>query len=99
MDFRVAVRPHMQELADHIPAVCGMTIRDRADMVYIEHAVGHRAASVNSGLGARIPIGNTASGRAYAAALSAADREQFLADLEQQDREQDRKSTRLNSSH
>src|SRR3546814_10342768 len=69
----------LQELADHIPAVCGMTIRDRADMVYIEHAVGHRAASVNSGLGARIPIGNTASGRAYAAALSAADREQILA--------------------
>src|SRR3546814_5478140 len=65
-----------------------MPIRYRADMVYIEHAVGHRAAAVNSGLGARIPIGNTASGRAYAAALSAADREQFLADLEQQDREQ-----------
>lgn len=88
MDFRVAVRPLMQELADGIPAVCGMTIRDRADMVYIEHAVGHRAAAVNSALGARIPIGETASGRAYAAALPPAEREQFLADLEQQDREQ-----------
>ena len=88
MDFRVAVRPHLQELADHIPAVCGMTIRDRADMVYIEHAIGHRAASVNSALGARIPIGATAAGRAYAAALAPAEREALLCDLRHQDREQ-----------
>lgn len=88
MDFRIAVRPHLQELADHVPAVCGMTIRDRADMVYIEHAVGHRAVSVNSALGARIPIGTTAAGRAYAAALGPAERAALLAELERQDREQ-----------
>lgn len=88
MDFRVAVRPHLQDLADHIPAVCGMTIRDRADMVYIEHAVGHRAASVNSALGARIPIGVTAAGRAYAAALSAPERAALLCELKRQDGEQ-----------
>src|SRR3546814_12082098 len=44
--------------------------------------------SVAIGRGRRFPIGNTASGRAYAAARSAADREQVLAGVEQQDLEQ-----------
>ncbi|MFN4089560.1 MAG: IclR family transcriptional regulator [Alphaproteobacteria bacterium] len=88
MDFRVAVRPYLQDLADWVPAVCGMTIRDRADMVYIEHAIGHRAVSVNSSLGARIPIGATAAGRAYAAALGPTERAALLCDLKRHDPEQ-----------
>lgn len=78
MDIRRAARPHMQELADYTDASVSLGSRDRLSLVYIENCRGNGTLTLRLDVGSRIPIGSTAMGRAFLAAISEQERSYLL---------------------
>lgn len=78
MDIRERARPLMQEVADHSKVSVALGTRDRLDMVYIERCRGAAAVTLLLDIGSRLPIGTSAMGRAYLAALPVRERENLL---------------------
>jgi DNA-binding IclR family transcriptional regulator len=85
MDLRQLARPLMQELAAFSGASVSLGARDRLSMIYVEHCRGPSALTLSMDVGARIPLAASAIGRAYLAAIGAAERQQILADVRQHD--------------
>lgn len=82
LDLRSLVRPVMQDLAERVPGTVGLTVRDGADMVFLEYARSARAVGLFSVVGTRVSLPLSAAGRAYVAALPAAQRAILLAELD-----------------
>ncbi len=69
MRIRQIARPYMQELAKYTGASVALGSRDRLNLIYIEHCRSDASMMLRLDLGARIPIGTTAMGRALLAAM------------------------------
>ncbi len=78
MRIRQIARGSMQALADYADASVALGTRDRLDIIYVEHCRSRRGVMLRLGLGSRIPIANTAMGRALIAGLPEAERDWLL---------------------
>ncbi|MFV0280420.1 MAG: IclR family transcriptional regulator [Rhodoblastus sp.] len=74
LDVRRVARPFMQELADECGAAVALGARDRLDMLYLENCEGQNIVALRVTVGSRIPLGVSAMGRAYLAALTERER-------------------------
>lgn len=81
MDIRKRARPLMQRLANTANGAVALGSRDRLSMVYLENCRGPGALTLRLDVGSRIPIGTTAMGRAFLAALPEDERGYLLAHL------------------
>lgn len=81
LDVRSVARPLMQRLADGLPATVSLGAPDPSSqhMVYLEVCQGEgQMFRISMEVGARVPHGWTAMGRAYLAALAPEEREERL---------------------
>ncbi|HVW70627.1 MAG TPA: IclR family transcriptional regulator [Steroidobacteraceae bacterium] len=82
LDIRKLARPLMQDLAEFSRCLISLSSRDRLSMVYVEVARSSEAAvTLSLDTGSRIQIANTAAGRAFLTAISAAQREHILEEI------------------
>lgn len=79
--LRVA-RPFMQALREESGASVALGTRDRLEMVYFENLFGKATTGLRLAVGTRLPIGTTAMGRTYLAALSPGERSYLMKHLE-----------------
>jgi len=82
---RQLARTHMQELADYASAVVALGTRDRLDLIYLELARSKRGAMLRLIQGSRLPIANTAMGRALIAGMPEAERSWLLGYIKRQE--------------
>ncbi|MDP3169369.1 MAG: IclR family transcriptional regulator [Polaromonas sp.] len=78
MDMRQIARPLMQDLADSSQAMVSLGIRDRLSMIYVENCRSESALTLSLDVGSRIPVAQTAMGRAYLAGCSDAERSDLM---------------------
>jgi DNA-binding IclR family transcriptional regulator len=78
LDIRKLARPQMQELAEFSRCLVSLCSRDRLSMVYVDVARSSAAVTLSLDTGARIQIANSASGRAYLAAISEEERQEIM---------------------
>jgi DNA-binding IclR family transcriptional regulator len=78
LDIRKLARPRMQELAEFSGCLVSLCSRDRLSMVYVEVARSSAAVTLSLDTGTRIQIANSASGRAFLAAIEAEEREEIM---------------------
>lgn len=78
LDVRRVARNLMQELADACGASVGLGARDRLNMLYVENCEGRNVVALRVAAGSRIPLGQSAMGRAYIAGLSDKERTPLL---------------------
>ncbi|HVL77640.1 MAG TPA: IclR family transcriptional regulator [Noviherbaspirillum sp.] len=78
LDIRQYARPYMQELADFTHATVSLGMRDRLSMIYVENCRSQSALTLRLDVGARIPIAQTAMGRAYLAVCPVSERNDIL---------------------
>ncbi|MGJ3264878.1 MAG: IclR family transcriptional regulator [Salinarimonas sp.] len=79
LQVRERARPLMQALADEVDASVSLGSRDRLSMVYVETCRGPGHITLRLDVGDRVPLGRTAMGRAFLAALPEPERA-FLLD-------------------
>jgi DNA-binding IclR family transcriptional regulator len=82
---RQLARTYMQELADYASAVVALGTRDRLDLIYLELARSKRGAMLRLMQGSRLPIANTAMGRALIAGMPEAERTWLLGYIKRQE--------------
>ena len=87
MDVRKIARPLMQALAEHTQASVNFGVRDRLNMVYIDTYRNASTYSVQLDVGSQISMGTTSMGRAYLAALPGEKREELMAEIRLNDKE------------
>jgi len=82
LDVRAIARPAMQTLADRFGGSTYLAVRDGLELVLVE-ACRARAAMITSRLdvGTRVPLANSALGRAYLGALAADERAALIESL------------------
>lgn len=82
LDVRAVARPHMQALAETMGGSVYLAVRDGLEMVLIE-ACRPRSSMLAARLdvGSRAPMANSALGRAYLAAVPAAERDALIETL------------------
>ena len=82
----VPARTVLEELRDEIGHTVSMGVLDGARVIYLyrflSHRAGHRAADMDLGVGAHIPVYCTAMGKVLLASVSDAERQALLATLE-----------------
>lgn len=78
MDVRPRARPLMQDLADSTQAMVSLGVRDRLSMIYVENCRSESALTLSLDVGSRLPLANSAMGRAYLAACSPLERADLL---------------------
>lgn len=88
-DIRAIARPLMQEFADYARATVCLAARDNPYMVFLEVCQGNPTFQMRLEVGARVPYGMTALGRAYHCGLSAEDREAMLEEHRKMGRRED----------
>lgn len=82
VDVRAYARPHMVELAEAIGGWVFLAVRNGLEMIIIEISRAHSAALLSRlEVGSRVPMPNSALGRAYLSALEAREREQLFEEL------------------
>ena len=84
MRIRQIARGYMQELADYADASVALGTRDRLDLIYVENCRSKHGVMLRLGPGSRIPIANTAMGRALIAGLPEAERDWLLGYIKRQ---------------
>ncbi len=87
IDVRQIARYKMHELAEHFQVSASLAVRDRLSMVYIETVRSSASIGLQLGIGSRIPLATTATGRAYLAGCSPRERDTLLAQLKKQEPE------------
>lgn len=82
LDVRACARPVMRKLADATGGTCLLAVRDGLEMVVIEVS-RPRLSMISSTLdvGSRVPLANSALGRAYLAGIDPHERAQLLETL------------------
>ena len=83
--IRQLARTQMQELADYAGAVVALGTRDRLDLIYVELARSKHGAMLRLNQGSRLPIANTAMGRALIAGMPEAERTWLLGYIKRQE--------------
>lgn len=84
LHFRNLIKMKLQDVAERVPGTVGFVVPDRFHMVYLEYARAYNAISLNSTTGTRISIARTAGGHAYVAALSDAEKQVLLTEMERE---------------
>lgn len=92
LDIRERARPLMQALANEVDAAVSLGTRDRLTMLYVETCRGTGALTLRLDVGSRIPIAETAMGRAFLAALPEDERAYLLDHLKRKNPDQFEKS-------
>lgn len=87
LDVRQIARPKMQEFAEVSQASASLAVRDRLNMVYVDTVRSSASIALQLGIGSRIPMGLTATGRAYLSGCNPREREILLAQIKKQDPE------------
>lgn len=82
-DIARIARPVMQALADEVEAAVSMGLRHQLQMVYVAHCRGAGRLTLGLDVGARLPLPDTAMGRALLCALPEAERDGVCAQLAQ----------------
>lgn len=77
-DVRAIARPMMQEFADYARAAVCLAARDQPHMVFLEVCQGNPTFQMRLEVGARVPYGVTALGRAYHCGLTDEGRSEML---------------------
>ncbi|AGW93894.1 MULTISPECIES: IclR family transcriptional regulator [Cupriavidus] len=72
------VHPFMQALADRLNVSVSLAVPDQLDMLYIAHRTSSRISTLRLGVGSLLPMGWTASGRAWLWGLRTDDRHDYL---------------------
>ncbi|MBO6562976.1 MAG: IclR family transcriptional regulator [Nisaea sp.] len=85
LDIRARARPLMQEMANDVDAAISLGTRDRLTMLYLETCRGDGALTLRLDVGSRIPIAETAMGRAFLAALPEDEREYLMDHIRRKD--------------
>ena len=84
-NFRTIARPHMQQIADLTRSSCALGDCHGLEMIYVENCRGKDAPfTLGLDVGSRIPLTNTAMGRAYLAGLDLDARSELLKALARQ---------------
>jgi DNA-binding IclR family transcriptional regulator len=78
MEVRQRARPLMQRLADETQTMVSLGARDRLNMIYVENCRSDAALTLSLDVGSRLPLANTAMGRAYLVACSEAVRQDLI---------------------
>jgi DNA-binding IclR family transcriptional regulator len=82
VDVRAYARPHMVALADAMGGWVYLAVPNGLEMIIIETCRAHGAVLLSRlDVGSRVPIPNSALGRAYVSALESRERERLLEDL------------------
>ncbi|WP_046112616.1 IclR family transcriptional regulator [Aquincola tertiaricarbonis] len=84
-DIARIARPVMQAIADRVEAAVSMGLRHELQMVYVAHCRGAGRLTLGLDVGARLPLPDTAMGRALLCALPATERDAVCALLQQAD--------------
>lgn len=79
LDFRFAIRPYMSDLAHLASANVSCGIRQGLDMVYLEHTMADVPGAMHHAVGTRIPLIQSAMGRAYFVSLDDRERDNQVA--------------------
>lgn len=85
LDVRQIARPLMQELADRTGCMVSLGTRDRLSMIYVENCRNASALTISLDVGSRIPVALSAIGRAWLAAVSERERQDFMERAEEFD--------------
>lgn len=72
-------RPRMQRLADAAGGSVALGNRDRLSMIYLQHCRSNSNVTLRMDIGTRVPIAQTAMGRAFLMALPESERQILLA--------------------
>lgn len=75
------VTPFMQDLADRLRVSVSLAVPDRFDMLYIAQRTSARIATLRIGVGSLLPMGWTASGRAWLSGLNPDDQAHYIESL------------------
>ncbi|HYR26486.1 MAG TPA: IclR family transcriptional regulator [Aquabacterium sp.] len=78
LDVRQLAKPMMEELAEFAKATVSLGTRDRLAMLYVENCRSSASLTLSVDIGSRIPIINSAIGRAYLAVTNEAERNEIL---------------------
>ena len=84
-DVRDLARPLMQELADATGTSVALGARQRLSMVCIEVCKGNAVLSLNMDVGMRLPLANSAIGRAYLAVSNEVERADLMEQIKELD--------------
>lgn len=87
LDIRARARPLMQQMANDVDAAISLGTRDRLEMLYLETCRGDGALTLRLDVGSRLPIAETAMGRAFLAALPADERSYLMEHIKRKDPE------------
>ena len=82
LQVRNVARPFMQQLSDEIGASVAIGMRDRLEMLYIAYTHAESSMTLRLNVGTRIPLGSTAMGRAFLAAIPDTERSYLMQSLE-----------------
>jgi len=86
LNARQLARPLMQELAETTGGVVAMGTYAQLNMIYLEICRSRAPVTISLDVGARLPLGTTAMGRAYLAVVTPEERKDLLAQIRAQDR-------------
>ena len=78
LDVKQLAKPLMQELAEFANATVSLGTRDRLAMLYVENCRSSAALTLSADVGSRIPLLNSAMGRAYLAETTLAERHELM---------------------
>lgn len=87
IDVRQFARPKMMKFAEESQASTSLAVRDRLSMVYVETVRSSASIGIQLGIGSRLAIATSATGRAYLAACPPHERELLMAQIKKQDPE------------
>lgn len=85
LDVRQIARPLMQELADATRSMVSLGTRDRLSMIYVENCRSSAALTLSLDVGSRIPVATSAIGRAWLAAVTERERQDFMERVQELD--------------
>lgn len=85
LELRRVIRDCLAEVAALVPGTIGLAARDGLEMVYLDYARAAHVLSLHSTIGSRVPLAETAAGRAWIIAQPHAIQDDLLATLEARD--------------
>ena len=77
-DARRVIAPKMQQFAEAHGVSVSLAVREGLDMMYLETVRSRARVTVQLSVGSRVPLATTAIGRAYLAAMPAAERNTLM---------------------
>ncbi len=85
LELRRVIRGCLAKIAALVPGTIGLAARDGLEMVYLDYARAAHVLSLHSTIGSRVPLAETAAGRAWIIAQPRSEQESVLASLAERD--------------